>query len=513
MPVLSTRKHDALDDRFEKLLLGVQFDVVETELTEAKKRARRALADQPGAAGELAFLEIYFKNIFAAPWADVHRHIAALQAGKHTVSGHRRSGKSATTLVAKLIKPMAEGNAGMLGLALRTQDKAEARGAALVRLLTTNRLLAYDYGVEVQQSRGGHWIINNTHFITGSFKVGLRAYVDDDFKRFRTFITDDLYDRTTVTSELDNERVTEFVTSEVWGQLEDGALNVNLGNSISETCPIERLREINPANHYVFPAVDEAGASMWPERFTTEYWASFQAETPTEIWLGDYLCRPALTGEFFDADWLSFSPTPDPADVVATITTTDPSYGQSADACFKASVALSLLKSGRIHVDRLRLRRGPYAGLFDWMATLPQGLTKLKAHLFENDFSQWAFAEPYYQAWVAAGGLPLAIVRHSAKQAVAPGMSADKEARIIALVHPFQTGIITFDLALKGSKDFEQFRIQLLSFGRSREKLDGPDALATGVVMVRRYAQTGSFKPTPSGRRLLQRPKWLGGFR
>lgn len=501
-------RYSANDDRFEQLLEDLRFRVVETELTPEKRAARRARCDED----EQQWLTTYFGAIFDSPWNAVHHHVASLKEGKHTVSGFRRSGKSAYTYLAKIVRPMVLGEGDLSGIALRTQDKAIARGEGLMRLIKANRLLSYDYDITWDQDRAGHWIVNGTHLIATSYSVGLRAYVDDNFKRFRRFVADDLYDRTTVTSELDNTRVVEFVTSEIDGQLEDGGLRIVLGNSITETCPIVQLKEQFPANHFELPALDEDGQSTWPGRFSTEYWLEFAAETPDEVWLGDYMCQPALKGDFFDDEWIRFVPAIASIQVLASITCIDPAHGESPSACFKAAVTASALSNGKIRFEDLWLRRDPYSTLFGYLLEISRTVPAWKVALFEDDFSQWAYAQPYYAAWTKRTGATLPIMKHSAKEVTDGTFGTDKDSRIISLVHPHQTGVIEYADHLKSSKDYERYRLQLLSFGKSKEKLDGPDAAATAFHMVRRYVSTGSFKALAERERKKPRFSLRGWF-
>jgi hypothetical protein len=81
-------------------------------------------------------------------------------------------------------------------------------------------------------------------------------------------------------------------------------------------------------------------------------------------------------------------------------------------------------------------------------------------------------------------------------------------------VHPHQQKKIYYNTSLRHSPDFERHKRQQLSFGQAktkskRKKLDGPDALATGFIMVRRYTQTGHFKSLK--KRKLARPRRVRG--
>ena len=130
------------------------------------------------------------------------------------------SGKTAFALVAKVVKPIAQGRAGLVNITLRTQDIAKERTYHLYRLLKYNRLLCYDYDVEFQQEQKGYYIINHTSLVGTSVETGLRNFVDDDFKRFKISIADDTYNRISAASENDNKKTTDFITGELYRQME-----------------------------------------------------------------------------------------------------------------------------------------------------------------------------------------------------------------------------------------------------------------------------------------------------
>jgi len=480
------RKFEKLDRTFEHFLDNVLLRVSESDLTPEKRAARRKKAD----VDDLAFAKIYFPGIFNLPWNDAHRWIASLKSGRYTISGFRKCGKSAFTYVTKAIKPICLRIGGIVNINARTMEISDERTAALVRLMMRNKMLVYDYDIELEQKLKGFYIINNTYLIAGSFSTGLRNLVDDQFKRIRVAINDDLYNKNTVTSELDNERVFDFVESEVSGQLEDDALCITMGNSISETCPIVRLKEAHPDNHFSLPALDENGQSTWPEYRTTEEWIEFSRTIPWDVWLGEYMDRPSIKGDVFQPDWLRYINI-NLLTVLASVSACDPSHGTSPAACDKAVLTVSLCSNHEVVVQDIWIRKESYLNMFDYVDELRYKIDKWKILLFENDFNQWDFAEPYYQDWVRKRQKTLPIFRHFARQLATEHRAADKESRILNLVHPHQTGMILYSEHIKNTADFERFKTQFLAFGRTKEKLDGLDALATAYIMVFRYLQSG----------------------
>ena len=219
-----------LDEQFESFLDSIVIDDSKSELTSEQRIERRKLADND----ELAFCTIYYPQIFSQPFNKMHESIRDMGTGKHTRSGARLIGKSAYAYVAKVVKPMAIGNGGLLGVCMRTLEKGSIeRTAALIRLIKKNPKLMYDYNINIQQDRKGYYIVNNTTLIALSVDTQLRSLLDEEFKRFTFILGDDLYSKNTVRSENDNEKVTDFVLSEIDGQLEPDGTRLILGNSIN----------------------------------------------------------------------------------------------------------------------------------------------------------------------------------------------------------------------------------------------------------------------------------------
>ena len=480
---------EQLDHRFEQFLDGVLVDYVETELTPEKRDKRRARADKD----DLEFCKIYFSNIFDLDWNDAHRFIAECKVGMFTVSGFRKCGKSAVTYVAKAIKPIALGIGGIININCRTLEIADERTAALKRLMFRNALLLYDYEVELQQDLKGNYIINNTYLISGSVKTGLRSLVDEQFKRIMVSINDDLYNKNTVTSLYDNEKVVDFIESEVKGQLEDDGLSITMGNSISENCPIVTLKEKHPDKHFSLPALNEKDESTWPSYRTTEQWQIERKDIELTVWLGEFMDKPAIKGDVFDINWLR-GINLNLTEIIASISALDPSHGKSPSACDKGLATVGLTKKHEVVGLDMFIRKESYAQVFDYVDALRNRVPHWKVLLFENDFNQWGFAAPYYQDWVRRTTKTLPIVQHLASQLATENRGSDKDSRILNLVHPHQTGMFLYDESILKSPDFLKYRTQYLAFGKDKEKLDGLDALATAYIMIFRYAVTGKFK-------------------
>lgn len=513
---MSTRRQlERLDASFESFLDSAISEVSDTELTPEKRRARLKRANAPGGAGVLAFCEIYFPKIFDQPWTDFHRDVAGIEEHEWFVSGFRRCGKSALVFIGHGIRRCVRGRElgpGIVSVALRTDDMAKERTAALSRLIQKNRLLMYDYEVEVVQDLKGHHIFGNTHLVAGSYQMGLRGLLDDEFKRIVLAICDDLYNRQTVDSERDNDKVFNFFTVEVKGQLEPGAPAIWLGNQITEDAPGRRYAQAFPHRHLSLPIRDEEGRSSWPEAYPDEVVDQMEADTTPEVWAGDYLDEPFERGDIFQEDWIR-TVMLSLVEIVASVTACDPAFGKSPESCFKSLATLGYTSSYEHVLLDMYLRQESYDALFSYADELRiRFASHWKMLLFENDFEQWALAYAYYQMWVQRTQRPLPIITHYSRQLKTETFGSSKDGRILNLVHPYRTGTLRHaaDLPQRCGADYDRYLQQYLAFGKKKTKLDGLDATATAFLMVGSYAEGGRIEVAPAPERLYPRPTWTG---
>lgn len=496
-----------LNEEFDHFLNSIVQETKDTDLTEKKKNARRRLADQD----EFQFCKIYFPGIFTDEFNAIHRHIRSLQTGNHTVAGCRLFGKSAYTYTAKLVRYIAQSRPGLIGIAMRTQPDAIERTASIKRLIDRNKLLRYDYGINIQQDKKGFYIINNVTMVGVGVQEGLRNFIDDDYKRFRLFIMDDLFNRVTVTSELDNNKVYNFVTSEAWGQMEPDGLSIWLYNYITQESPGSKIAQEYPAQHFNLPALNDQEQTNWPESTvrTTEYLHKLRDTLPWEVWMGDYMNQPVLKGEVFNPDWIK-TVSLTTVQLSAVIAVIDPSFGQSPSACSKGCAIVGITADLRYILLGIYIRKEDYEFLFDWIAdqiTLYNGV--FKAVLFENDFNQWAFAAPYYQQWQQRTKQHLPLIEFNSKDSKTEFYGSDKTSRIMNLVHPYQTGRFLHADTIPDGSDKKQWFQQFISFGKSKTKLDGLDAQASAFIKILQYIQSGTFKSTGTRPSSVEGNSWL----
>ncbi len=508
-----------INEQFENFLDSLAISVSETELTPEKKKLRRAKADP----SDSEFCKIYFPQIFNEDFNQCHRTIEKLVSGKYLITGARKIGKSAFAYVAKIIKQLSLGKIRQAGILMRTSENgSKERTASLVRLIKRNKMLLYDYDIKIEQDKKGHYIINNVALLAVSIDQVLRGLTEDEFKRFDLLVADDLFGRTTVTSEYDNKKIYDFVTSEAIGQLEDDGLFLWLANMMSHDSPASLALKDEKLIHYSFPALinkygeaDENGATCWTEskKHTTEYWNKTKSETPYDVWMGEYMDSPILVGEIFNPDWIR-TVNINTINILISIAGIDPSYGKSPDSCYKSVATMSLTDKDQYILTDIYLRIEPYDQFFDYCWQIRESIPALKCFYFEDDFAQWTIAAPYYDDWVKTRGKHLPIITHSAKDLETIYYGTSKESRIMNLVHPYQTGKIRNNEAIIKNNDYKIWLAQYTGFGKLKTKLDGLDAQATAFIKLPEHLSgRGTFESVKDRQYHNDEDSWLNkGF-
>ncbi len=479
------------------------------KLIPEQRLLRRSRADY----SDLDFATIYFPAIFNEPWNNLHLHIAHLQSGKYTISGARKFGKSAFVMVAKVIKSLCLLNEGIINISLRTQTNAKERTASIVRLIKRNKLLCYDYNIKVTQNLKGYYIINGVHLVATSVQTGLRSIINDNFKRFNLSVNDDLYNINTVFSDNDNKKVYDFITSEVYGQMEDDGLSITLGNSINAKCPIRMLAEEYPENHFSLPATNETGKTNWAGHslYTDSFWKQKQTEIPHSVWMGEYMDKPVEKGEYFDTAWIKFIDI-SKLNFKAIITVIDPGYGSSPSACKKGIATLGITHDNKFVCLDIYLRNEDYSLVFSYIKALQKRLPQWKNLYFENDFNQWFIAKPYYDDWCKTNSNSIPIILFTAREMKTEFFSSDKESRIMNLIHPHQTGNFYYCESMKGSADYKEYISQYTGFGKKGSLVDGLDAMASAYIHIQKFLNSNQIETFNQKEFNRDNMSWLNRF-
>lgn len=493
---------------FEELIDRLRFTDSDPVLNEKSRNERRARCDD----NEFAFCLEYFPRVFHDTFNDAHRFMESHNIGFYGISGSRKFGKSAYGIVAKIIKRICKGGPGLIGHALRDEKAAKQRTSMIYKIIRRNKKLCYDYNINFQQKLKGHYIINNKEYVALGMREGLRDWMDEEFKRFELIIADDLFNKQSVKSDVDNQKVLDFIQSECMGQLNEDGVLYWFYNMISENSPGMIFSEEHPECCFNLPALNAAGETNWPgSQWTTQALLAKKAKMNLDVWQGDYMNEPITVGDVFKIEWQKFVDVSH-HNIIATICVLDPSHGSSPAACLKGGVLLGMTdKRVPILLD-VYGRTDGYEEFFNWVDSKRSSLTAFRALLFENDFAQWDYAKPYYEKWHKETGKSLPIIMFNSSQLASEDYGADKVGRIMNLVYPFQFGEILINQDIKQSGDFKTFNTQYITFGSTKKKLDILDALASAFLQIHGYI-SGENLFSSSGKRQHSRRRNSDAFK
>ncbi len=497
-----------LNARFEDRLTRFISSVTESDLTPEKRAERRDRCD----ANPMEFAKEYFGKLFELPFNAVHDWIADKKVGKFHAEASRYYGKSAFSYICIIIMPLVLGRdngiRGIVNLNSLKLQIADFLAMGIVNSIKRNKKLLYDYEVRFDRDKTGYWIINGIPFLTGSYRTGLRSVHDEDMIRVTWQLNDDMYGFEEAASPDTCDKITNWIMDEAWGQLDQQVpvLSMTLGNAINERTPISQLAQKFPHNHFKLPACidpvtrearepEDGGISSWPEFRTTEEWIEFKNNCDPAVWSGQYQCEPMVHGNILQKEWLR-PVNINTMKIVATMALCDPARGESLHACYKAFGVGSLTDKDQLIIRDLWIRRDSLWSLFDY-AYKSKEVYGFNSFQWEDDFSQWLYAEREYRDWRSQTGKTLNIVPFLASDLATDNHSAQKFDRIMNTVLPFKRGEIMFEENVMKTRDYQELVKQYLAFKpdvAKKVRLDGLDMLASLFILIFRYRQIGSFR-------------------
>ncbi|MCF8266215.1 MAG: hypothetical protein K9I99_17075 [Melioribacteraceae bacterium] len=216
---------------------------------------------------------------------------------------------------------------------------------------------------------------------------------------------------------------------------------------------------------------------------------------------------PLKEGNVFRAEWIRAL---DPASLKnpVSIMAIDPSSGKSLSANYKGIASLILSSEGFYVCDSVELTKDDYLVVFDIVKERGARLPGWKGLYFENDFSQWQYAKPYFELWRKKHENIFPVILFNSSKLKTAFYSSSKEQRIMNLVFPHQTGSFYYSPGFYNSRSFEIYREQYLSFGNGKSKTDGLDALASAFILLNNENSRTAIK-TVSRKPQFSREDWL----
>lgn len=227
---------------------------------------------------------------------------------------------------------------------------------------------------------------------------------------------------------------------------------------------------------------------LWPQRYKASWYLQMKMTMGPRRYEAEMNGNPIVVGVFFDADWFpTYDELPDAAD--RGYMWTDPAFGESTSAAYKAVVAIATDAHRYFVLDAwLRQQEGIRAMIWA-MYVLYERWDVVRHGGFEENFRQDDRLERDLSDVAAEHGYPLPVSAHP--------NTANKEARIESMEPLASNGRILWPSKARRAsvnwKDVERLKSQMLSWPKGSAD-DGPDALESAISRLRLGRSAGDFE-------------------
>lgn len=386
------------------------------------------------------------------------------------------------------------------------QDKAAGLLADIQAELENNQRYLEDFG---EQAALGSW--QDYHFVDkdgigywafgrGQSPRGARVAE----KRPNVAVVDDIDDKTLCKNEARVMETVDWIKEDLLGCLDlEGGRLVMVGNRIHKKSTLAHIvGDIedgdpinaniwhlkvyafeNPKTHKKLLWSDKGALPAWPERHKAADLIDRMQKQGMKAALREYFHEHTEEGLVFKADWIRFDECPGLKDLDGIVLYCDPSFKDTAKSDYKAIIAV-----GR--------KREKYYVLKAWVR---QDSVGAMVRAFYDLYGQFGNNAYYY---MEANMLQDLLLKEFDKAAEERGFHVpiradkskkeNKEMRIENLSPLFERGHIIFNHKERSSSDMQNLKLQLLGFGNSAVKDDGPDALEGAISKLNKKTGYGS---------------------
>ena len=377
---------------------------------------------------------------------------------------------------------------GFMLLIGENSDKAKKLISDIQAELQFNKRLEQDYG---KRFKYGDWADGNFSTIDGThfFSLGIGQSprgIRDMEKRPDYISVDDIDTKKRCKNPKLTKEAFEYLKEDIWGTFgRDVKRYVQANNMFSKTSVVylmsEHFKRVikkykendRPIRHHVIiaKAINDKGESGWPERYTIEYWLELMIDMGTRAFTRENQDTPIEEGTVFKNEWIQYKKRLALNQYDKLAVYGDLSY--SDQACHKA-----MIFGGKIgkefHVIACMVRQTTRAMPAIWLYDLYESMNLKKYNVkyqIEGNFAQGIIFLPDFDAEGDKRGYHVPVVGDKKAK-------GDKYERIESMSGFFERLNVFFNLAEKGSNDFQELEDQILAFEKgSGSAVDGPDAL------------------------------------
>jgi len=434
------------------------------------------------------FVKTYFPRLASAPSADFHVKAAneilnnkRLRAVYEWARGLAKS--TNMSLMIPLWLFLTHNEKMCMVLVSKSEEMADRLLAELQGELLTNELLIQDYAerMQVVSCSSGELITADGSFFYSCGRGQSPRGVKHKGLRPNYIVIDDIDDDELCRNDARVSLLTDWVNEALMGTMQVGRGRfILVGNRISNKSVLAKLAENKTYKHVKVNILDRHGKPSWIEAQTLEEITELRQAQGERSFQKEYMNNPITEGAIFKADQIQYTKPLPWRQYRRLICYTDPSFKNSSNNDYKATILVGKTKEGYLHVLKAFVAQEKVSTMYEWLYNIRDYAEGNAVYFYmESNFIQSMHLEEFRKHGEGKGDL-IALRGDSRKK-------PDKFARIEALEPLFSQGIIFFNEKEKDTKGMQTLIEQLLLFQRgSKIHDDAPDALEGAIYLLQR---------------------------
>ena len=254
---------------------------------------------------------------------------------------------------------------------------------------------------------------------------------------------------------------------------------VLVGNRIGKDSILGRFADRPGVHHTVVNALDKVGLPSWHENYRLEEIMALRHTMGERRFQKEYMNNPINEGAIFLKKHIRYAKMQPLKEYRSLICYTDPSFKNSSNADFKATLLVGKTRDGYYHVIKAYVEQTSITSMVAWHYDIHEWVDGKVPVLYymESNFLQDLVLDEFKKEGVSCG-LHIPVRGDSRKK-------PEKFARIEALQPLFERGLVIFNDKEEKAPGMMQLEEQLLMFERgSRSHDDAPDALEGAIFML-----------------------------
>lgn len=435
------------------------------------------------------FVKTYFPHLASAPSADFHIKAAneilnnkRLRAVFEWARGLAKS--TNMSLMIPLWLLLTQDEQLCMVLVSKSEEMADRLLAEIQGELLTNELLRQDYGdkMKILSSSAGEMITASGSFFFSCGRGQSPRGVKYKGLRPNYIVIDDIDDDELCRNDARVSLLTDWCNEALMGTMQVGRGRfILVGNRISNRSVLAKLAENKTYKHVKVNILDRHGKPSWSEAQTAEEIQDLRLSQGERSFQKEYMNNPITEGAIFKADDIRYTKALPFRKYTRLICYTDPSFKNSSNNDYKATVLVGKTREGYFHILKAFADQTSVTTMYEWLYSVRDYVSDNTPVYFymESNFIQSMHLDDFRKFGEGKGDL-IALRGDSRKK-------PDKFARIEALEPLFSQGIIFFNEREKDSKGMQTLIEQLLLFQRgSKIHDDAPDALEGAIYLLNR---------------------------